>query len=83
MNRIKALKERLLAMPTIDVPTGSILPAIEEADEILDALMFCFMQATGGAEDEKYDHMCLSAYENAQDLLIRLGKLEPEHCSRK
>mgnify|MGYP003387018061 CR=1 FL=1 len=30
-----------------------------------------------------YDHMHLSAYEGAQDYLIKIGRIKPEECSRK
>ena len=34
-------------------------------------------------EIERYDHMCLSTYEYAQDELISWGDLKPEQCSRR
>ena len=35
MTKLAALKERLRAMPSVDVPTGSIWPAIEDTEEDL------------------------------------------------
>lgn len=38
MTRIETLKERLVRMPAVDVPTGSVLPAIEEAEQEIEHL---------------------------------------------
>ncbi len=69
-------EERILAEECIEIAF----------DEIVESLSDCFNQACRedkGEQNPKYDHMCLSAYENAQDLLIKLGKIKEEECSRK
>lgn len=60
----------------------ALISMLEDAQE---AVFDCFNQACSGPETEygKYDHMCLSAYENAQDLLIQWGKIKPTECQRK
>lgn len=63
----------------------------QERDELLDALMDCFNQACaewtrderGNLSSVTYDHMCLSSYEDAQDILIKYGKIKREECLRK
>ena len=39
--------------------------------------------AQGCRNGDKYDHLCISSYENAQDYLIERGMIKPEECSRK
>jgi hypothetical protein len=50
-----------------------------------DALFDCFNQACQSRYDREsdtatYNHQFLSAYEHAQDLLLRLGMIRPEQC---
>lgn len=58
--------------------------------DALDHLLSCFSQGThvrpnyvNNPDKWVYDHMCLSAYEDAQDFLIELGMIKLEECSRK
>ncbi len=57
-----------------------------EAEALLESLLDCFAQACGSydREGEKFtfDHMCLSSYEHAQDLLIKFGAIEKRQCRR-
>lgn len=63
---------------------------MDEFDEVLEALFDCFSQAchesvldkTGDYVRSEYDHGCLSAYEHAQDVLIKYGKIKKEECRR-
>ena len=57
-----------------------------ERDELLEALMDCFGQScdfAGPTEPPRYDHMCLSAFENAQELLIKYGKIKASEVRRE
>lgn len=46
--------------------------------EVLDALRDCFIQACW--IQDFYDHQHISAWENAQRILIEYGMIDPEHC---
>lgn len=59
-------------------------------EDLKEHLMSCFSQGTHIRPDYAkqpdkwvYDHMCLSAYEDAQDFLIGQGMIKKEECSRK
>lgn len=60
----------------------------KQFDEAVDALFDCFIQSCSFEGHDlvgpkyKYDHMCLSAFEHAQDLLIKLGKIKQSECCR-
>lgn len=62
---------------------GKAIPAAEsDRDEILECLVDVFYQSCMQA-DGKFDNQLLSAYESAQELLIRLGKIKESDCYRK
>lgn len=51
-------------------------------DELKETLLDCFDQSCSESNG-KYDHWCLSAYENTQDVLLKYGVIKPEQCNRK
>lgn len=62
----------------------------KENEELKEHLLSCFSQGTHIRPDFQkdpnhwvYDHMCLSAYESAQDFLIEKGLIKKEECCRK
>ena len=73
--------------------TLTILELTERLALAEELLFSCFAQGTNRLENGpglggeksiwKYDHMCLSAYESAQDYLIEHGLIKKEECSRK
>lgn len=51
-------------------------------EELVELLESCFAQACYD-NDGKYNHFCISAYENAQCVLIDLGVIKKEKCRYK
>lgn len=52
-------------------------------EEIIDSWEHCFIQGVHHDPDGRMDHMCLSAYEHAKDLSIRIGFYKEGDFSRK
>ena len=60
---------------------------IKERDYARELVWDCFNQACqvrppNHEDGIQYDHMCLSTYEEAQEMLIMWGHVKPEECAR-
>lgn len=62
-------------MPQVELIT---IPK-SEFDEMANLILDLFAQGTL-LDDEHYNHMCMSSYENAQRWLIKYGLVKPEQC---
>lgn len=43
----------------------------------------CWMNSDAPGEVPKFDHLCNSTFEDAQEYLLRVGIIKPEECVRK
>lgn len=62
-------------MPQVELIT---MPKAE-FEEMAELILDLFAQGTM-VDDEHYNNMCMSSYENAQRWLIKHGLVKPEQC---
>lgn len=55
----------------------------QELTKANEMILCLFDQSAYDTQDSKYDHMCISTYESAQEYLIERGLIKAEECSRK
>lgn len=61
------------------MPVEMITMPKAEFDEMAELILDLFSQGTL-LDHKHYNHMCISAYENAQEWLIKHGLVKPEEC---
>jgi len=57
-----------------------------DRDYLRELVRDCYQQACSipvDADDARYDHSCISVWEECQGLLIEWGMLKPEECARE
>lgn len=56
----------------------------DDVDEMVDMILDLFIQGTAlwDTNEARYDHSCISSYENAQEWLIKHGIVQPHECER-
>jgi len=82
-----ARKQAESGAPAVSYANSELLIAlVDERDELREMILDLFVQGASvsqvGPGDPKYDHMCISSYEDAQDKLIEWGLLAAKDCAR-